>query len=111
MSHYRTGRDFEHRVRDLLERNGYLVLRSAGSKTKIDLACFKPGEALFVQCKRDGRISPAERASIVEAAAWIDAVPVVAYKHIGSSAIHLARLTGVGPKDREPWLVDIEGAA
>jgi Holliday junction resolvase len=65
MSHYRAGRDFEHAVRAALVSDGYDVIRSAGSKTKVDLAAFKAGQALFVRCKRDGRISPAERVELL----------------------------------------------
>lgn len=110
MSHYRAGRDFEHAVRTELISDGYDVLRSAGSKTKIDLAAFKPGQAVFVQCKRDGRIGPAERTELLRVAAHIAAVPVVAWKETGRSQIHYWRLTGPGPRDRQAWVPDFAGA-
>jgi Holliday junction resolvase len=100
---YRAGRDFEHAVRTALISDGYDVLRSAGSKTKVDLAAFKPGQALFVQCKRDGRIGPAERTELLRLSSHIGAVPVVAWKVIGRAAIHFNQLTGPGPKDYQPW--------
>ena len=100
---YRAGRDFEHAVRKDLVDNGYDVIRSAGSKTKVDLAAFKPGQAVFVQCKRDGKISPAERVELLRVAAHITAVPIVAWKQVGRTAIHYWQLTGAGPKDRVEW--------
>lgn len=106
MSHYRAGRDFEHAVRAALVSDGYDVIRSAGSKTKVDLAAFKAGQALFVRCKRDGRISPAERVELLRMARHIGAVPIVAWKQPRSTAIHYSRLTGPGPRDRVEWAAD-----
>jgi len=107
VSHYRNGRDFEYKVRDALIDDGYDVIRSAGSKTKVDLAAFKPGQAVFVQCKRDGRIGPAERTELLRIAGHIGAVPVVAWKQIGKTAIHYWRLTGPGPAERIEWTTDV----
>lgn len=107
MSHYQAGRDFEHKVRAALVADGYDVIRSAGSKTKVDLAAFKPGQAVFVQCKRDGKISPAERVELLRVASHIDATPVVAWKTVGNSTIRYWRLTGPGPAERVEWTTDI----
>lgn len=106
MSHYRAGRDFEHAVRSALVADGYDVIRSAGSKTKVDLAAFKPGQAVFVQCKRDGKISPAERIELLRVAAHIAAVPVVAWKVTGRAAIYYWQLTGPGSQERIEWKPD-----
>jgi Holliday junction resolvase len=111
MSHYRAGRDFEHIVRNALIEDGYDVIRSAGSKTKVDLAAFKPGQALFVQCKRDGRISPAERTELLRMASHIGAVPIVAWKQLGKAAIHYWQLTGPGPQERIEWSPNASEAA
>jgi Holliday junction resolvase len=107
MTNYERGRAFEHAVRADLVAEGYEVLRSAGSKTKIDLAAFKPGQTLFVQVKRDGRCPPAERTELLRLAALIGAVPVIAWKVRGRAAIRYWRLTGPGPADRETWTPDI----
>ncbi|MCU0256969.1 MAG: hypothetical protein MUF60_09500 [Vicinamibacterales bacterium] len=62
MSNYQRGVRLERDVRHDLEANGYEVIRSAGSKSAIDLVAFKPGELLFVQCKAaSGAVSPDER--------------------------------------------------
>jgi len=100
---YNAGRAFEHAVRADLTANGYDVIRSAGSKTKVDLAAFKRGHALFVQCKRDGRISPAERVELLRVASHINAVPLVAWKTRGDVSIYYWQLTGPGPHDRLRW--------
>lgn len=107
MSHYRNGREFEWKVRDDLVDNGYDVIRSAGSKTKVDLSAFKPGQAVFVQCKRDGRISPAERVELLRMASHIGAIPVVAWKKPRNTTIHYWQLTGPGPAERIEWTTDI----
>jgi Holliday junction resolvase len=103
VNRYRSGAEFERAVRIALISDGYDVIRSAGSKTKVDLAAFKPGQALFVQCKRDGRISPAERVELLRVASHIGALPVVAWKTLGKTAIHYWQLTGPGPQDRVEW--------
>lgn len=48
---YIRGRNFEYKCKKLLESQGYLVFRSAGSKGVADLICIKDGLPLLVQCK------------------------------------------------------------
>ena len=110
MTHYDAGRRFEYRVRDHLIAEGYDVIRSAGSKTKVDLVAFKPGQVLLVQCKVDGQIRPIERRELLRIASHLPAaVPVVAQRQARKLA--LVRLTGPGPKDRTDWTTDEVGAA
>ncbi len=53
MNRYRRGYRIELRVRDLLRKEGYLVLRSAGSKGPADLVAIgKNGEVRLIQVKR-----------------------------------------------------------
>lgn len=108
MTHYTDGRRFEYDVRNDLEADGYWVIRAAGSKTKADLVAIKPGQLLIIQCKRNNKVGPAERAEIIRIAAMIDGVPVVAYKQPRRRKPHYDRLTGPGPKDRERFLTDLE---
>jgi predicted transcriptional regulator len=49
---YETGRRFEQRCRDALRKAGFFVIRSAGSKTPIDLVAIAAGETYLVQCKK-----------------------------------------------------------
>jgi len=96
VTRYTDGRRFEYAVRNDLTVNGYEVIRSAGSKTKVDLVAFKQGQCVFVQCKRDGKIRPAERTELLRLAALIDAVPVVAWKRPGAAKVLYAEVTGRG---------------
>jgi len=48
---YKKGRSFEYRVRRYYEKQGYLVIRSAGSKGIADLVAIKGDEVLLIQCK------------------------------------------------------------
>lgn len=120
MTHYRRGRDFEYKVRDALRDDGYEVLRSAGSKSAIDLVAFKQWpitdalsgwHTLFVQCKRiDGNIGPDDRAELLRLAGIINAVPIVAHQPAPRRPIQYRRLTGPGPKDWVAWTPDEVGA-
>lgn len=100
---YNNGRAFEYRVRDYLYEQGAVqVIRAAGSHTKIDLTAFFPameGGVLLdpldswddnpavmpvkipcvwmVQCKRDGRITKAEREEVRRIAHESGAQPYV----------------------------------
>ncbi len=62
---YNAGRAFEYRVRDYFIERGYFVLRSAGSRSPLDLVCLKAGEMIIVQCKRDGRLGKVEREHLI----------------------------------------------
>ncbi|MCS7123263.1 MAG: hypothetical protein RMJ17_01670 [Candidatus Aenigmarchaeota archaeon] len=41
----------ERKIRKLLEKNGWLVIRAAGSFGDADLVCFKNGKCIFLQVK------------------------------------------------------------
>lgn len=112
MTQYNDGRRFEYRVRDALREDGYEVLRSAGSKTKIDLVAMKPGQIIFVQCKVNGLCSPAERSKLRDLAGMVGALPIVAYSHKeGRSAatVRYRLLTGDGPREFADWFSDVLG--
>lgn len=110
---YQRGKDFQRRVRDLLRSNGYEVVESAGSKTKIDQVAVKPGQVLFVQCKRNGALPPAEWNRLYDLAAMLPsvAVPVVASQNGARGGIRIERLAGrktrPGAREpREPFAID-----
>jgi HJR/Mrr/RecB family endonuclease len=48
---YLNGRKFEYKIRDYFESKGYVVIRSAGSHTPIDLVAFDRFGVCFIQCK------------------------------------------------------------
>lgn len=108
MAQYHRGRAFEHAVRAALVADGYDVIRSAGSKTKIDLVAFKAGQVLLVQCKLDGHCSPAERSDLLRVSALLPnySVPLIAWKQRGVSQVLFSRLTGTHHAAREPWTPD-----
>jgi Holliday junction resolvase len=106
MSGYAKGARLEHAARRSLEADGYRVIRSAGSKTKVDLIALKPGELLFVQAKAGtGTASPAERAELVALASMVGARPILALRR-DRGPLEWWLLTGVGPKDRMRWTAD-----
>jgi hypothetical protein len=103
---YDAGRRLEWDVRKRLIADGYqLVLRSAGSKTKVDIVAFKLDQVLFVQAKANGLCPPAERVELLRVAGLLPgiAVPVVASR----PKVTFRRLTGPGPQQWEPWSPDI----
>lgn len=106
MSKYSRGADFERTTIHALEAEGYSTIRSAGSKGKIDIAAFKTGEMLFIQCKINGLCSPAERAEVLRLAEMVGAVPLVAYKVPGKAKVLYRRLTGPGPSEFVEWSPD-----
>ena len=70
---YNRGRAFEYRVKKHLEDRGYLVVRSAGSKSPFDLVAIPTKEyeedngfsnVLLIQCKYGAKISKKERDKI-----------------------------------------------
>jgi Holliday junction resolvase len=76
--HYAAGARTEHKVRDLLESEGYECVRTAGSKGALDLLAVKPGEVLMVQVKRSGVLSPAGWNRLYDLAAMAGAIPILA---------------------------------
>lgn len=67
-TNYERGRSFEYKVQNDLRAHGYTTIRSAGSHSPADIVAVKSGVLLFVQCKRDGRISEGEQVDIVRLA-------------------------------------------
>ena len=83
-TNYERGRAFEYRVRDhLLNTGAALVIRSAQSKGKVDLAAFWPlvadSQPWLVQCKRDGKLSHDEGNDLVAIADEVGALALLAY--------------------------------
>jgi Holliday junction resolvase len=72
------GRRFEYKVRDDLKANGYWVMKSPASKSPVDMVAIKPGQVLFVQCKLNGRIDPAEREALYTLAWLAGGMPILA---------------------------------
>jgi Holliday junction resolvase len=107
-NHYAAGRKFEWDIRDALIDDGYDVIRSAGSKGKVDLVAIKPGELLFIQAKINGLCPPAERTELLRVSGRADALPIVAYKGTEGRRrpVRYRLLTGPGPKQFVDWSPD-----
>lgn len=60
-ANYRKGLVFEHQVRDWLTKRGWIVMRSAGSKTAVDLVGVRENHTILVQCKYGTKPALAER--------------------------------------------------
>ena len=107
MTNYDRGRRFEWAVRDHLTAEGYDVIRSAGSKSKVDLVALKPGQTLLVQCKRNGKCPPGERVALLRLASYsTTSVPIVAELKDRPARISLRRLTGPRHAEWEPFTTD-----
>lgn len=106
MTAYRNGTAFELRVKADLERDGYVVIRSAGSKGEADLWASKVGQLLLIQCKRSAPLlPPRERRALLNTAYKADALALVAFMP-GVRGIAYRRLTGTGPRDFVAWTAD-----
>lgn len=113
MSHYARGRRAEWAVRDALQDDGYVVLRTAGSKGAVDLIAVKPGQTLAVQVKTNGRLETDSWNRLWSLATNMRAIPILADVAPRKPIVYL-RLTGVKiPRSRlkpwEPFLTDEAG--
>jgi len=52
VNHYAVGRRLEYLARDELRRQGYAVIRSAGSKGAIDLCAIRGDGIILIQVKK-----------------------------------------------------------
>ena len=109
MSNYDHGATLERAAKTYLQDNGYrLVVKSGGSKGKVDLVAMKRGETLLVQCKTDGYLSPLERTELWHLADELGHVALVCgWVKNGAKARHVGftRLL-TGGVTREPWSPD-----
>ena len=84
----RKGRRFEYKVRDQLRGEGFVVIRSAASKTPVDLVAISPtGTIYLIQCSKT-RKSEAERK---------------AFKTFVSGAIAIAAMYWEDPEGKLVW--------
>jgi holliday junction resolvase Hjr len=105
---YEQGRRFAYRVSQALAADGYSIIRSAGSKTKVDIVAFKQNQMLFIQAKKStGTIPAAERVELLKLSRYgLRAIPLVAHSTGLRKPIAYRRLTGPGPRDWQPWTPD-----
>jgi Holliday junction resolvase len=77
MKRYRKGADKERRLKKKLEKEGYWVVRAAGSKGVADLVAIKDGRPYLIQVKHE-RIARKEAQQLKAIADACGAVPVLA---------------------------------
>ena len=72
---YQSGRSFEYRVKKYFEKQGYYVMRSAGSKSPFDLIAIETNytkgklistHILLIQCKHGSKVLPKERLELFD---------------------------------------------
>jgi Holliday junction resolvase len=107
VSSYSDGVRVEHAVIDHLRANGYDTVRAASSKGLADVVAVKPGQILFVNCKRTTPPGPAEREALLRVAAHLPtiALPIVALKPL-RKPLQYRVLLGVAPKAWAVWTPD-----
>jgi Holliday junction resolvase len=65
-TNYHRGAEREHYIKKKLEKQGYFVIRSAGSHSPVDLVALKKGEIRLIQSKKSKYVRPAEKKKIEE---------------------------------------------
>ncbi|NYZ79922.1 hypothetical protein H0N95_01575 [Candidatus Micrarchaeota archaeon] len=87
MNNYKKGYALEHKTKQLLEKNGWLAMRSPASKTPIDLMATKDGSTVIIQCKKT---TASDSMSITELGPFVDlakkhkALALLAYSFNGT---------------------------
>ena len=102
-TNYQRGADFERRTAAYFERIGYVTVRSAGSHSPADIVAMKGGDAICIQCKRNGRLDPEEWNEFWEFCKTAGATPILAQMGPQRKGITFSRLTGrKDGKGRQP---------
>jgi len=66
MSQYAKGAYYERQLKHKLEKEGWFVVRAAGSKGIIDLLAVRKGESMGIQVKKGKRLTLTERKALEE---------------------------------------------
>ena len=92
-------------VRHFTDEGYPVVTRAAGSHGIVELVAAKPGQVLFVQCKRHGELNPAEWNQLYHLAKWCGAIPLCARAGRRVTDVVLMRLLGPKPPGGgvQPW--------
>jgi len=81
---YRKGYSFERRVKLMLEKKGYLVIRSAGSKFPDLIALDGNGKAYLIECKVNRRsFTKQELSSLKTLSEKFKCIPLIFYREGG----------------------------
>jgi Holliday junction resolvase len=110
MSQYRRGNTYEVRVKLALERDGYRVWQSRGSKSPADLIALKPGQTLLIQVK-SGPTEPGVESlpgaswnALWDLAQQVDAEAIIADRDPDRQRrIRYRRITAAHQPRRQSW--------
>lgn len=80
MGKYATGAKLENDVKNILFNDGWEAVRAAGSHGIVDVLAVKHGTIWFIQCRKSGHLSPAEREELIILAKKHKAMPILVYK-------------------------------
>lgn len=106
MTNAQRGTAHENRAKARLERDGYFVVRSAGSKGAVDLIAVKAGQILMIQCKLDDYMGPKEWNRLLDIAQKAGGIPLL-YGGRGRVWRLAGRKDGSGSRQPlEPFVVD-----
>lgn len=98
---YNKGRRLEYSVRNHIIKKGFFAIRSAGSKTPVDVIGFKENILLFIQCKNELDWHEVKAWNIFyNLAISVNAIPIVALK-----GLILKKIIGEKDNSRKkcPW--------
>lgn len=95
MTAYSKGTTFERRVREKLTGVGWTVIRSAGSKTKVDLVALAPDWCMLVQCKHDGDLPKTEWDELFRLASLVGGFSAVLAKTVDRGRLIFFELSGL----------------
>jgi Holliday junction resolvase len=87
LSYYK-GKCFEDKVKNILERMGYAVLRSARSAFP-DLIAVRDGKPILIECKVNRYLSWEDKLKLLNLASSLDAGCAVAYSKKGQVRIQI----------------------
>jgi len=79
LSNYEAGRRLEYRIRNLFQKQGFVVIRAAQSKP-IDLVCIKDGKPFLIECKAGRSYMGKERREEILALSRQAGAPVILAK-------------------------------
>lgn len=81
MTQYNRGAAFERQTVNDLRAKGFIAERIAGSHSPADVHAFRRGkQPIFIQCKRNGVLPPAEWNTFLDYCEQAGALPVMAMK-------------------------------
>jgi hypothetical protein len=89
-----------------MEALGYVVVRSAGSRTPVDIYAFDIESKVFIQCKTNGVLRPDEWNKFYGLCKSVEAIPVLAMRNARGRGIVYKLLTGYKEPHRRQPMVD-----